>query len=70
MEIVCTLSEYTKMARKCGENKVNFNCNKCPFYEFFDTVNGEQCDIERFVRAVKIPEIKTEEDREHVPFPY
>ena len=56
MKITCTLSEYTKMARQCGELKARFNCRTCPLNGVADLAEGESCDIERFVRAVEMPE--------------
>lgn len=58
MKITCTLSEYTKMARQCGENKARFNCRTCPLNGVADLAKGESCDIERFMMAISIPESK------------
>lgn len=56
MKITCTLSEYTKMARQCGETKAWFNCRNCPLNGLLELEEGEKCDIERFVRSVIMPE--------------
>jgi len=56
MKITCTLSEYTKLARQCGENKARFNCRNCPLHGVVELPEGESCDIERFVQAVTMPE--------------
>lgn len=56
MKITCTLSEYTKMARQCGETKSRFNCRNCPLNGLLELPEGEKCDIERFVQAVNMPE--------------
>ena len=56
MKITCTLSEYTKMARLCGETKARFNCRNCPLNGLLELPEGEKCDIERFVQAVAMPE--------------
>lgn len=56
MKITCTLSEYTKMARQCGELKARFNCRMCPLHGVVELPEGESCDIERFVQAVNMPE--------------
>ena len=56
MKITCTLSEYTKMARHCGETKARFNCRNCPLNGLLELEEGEKCDIERFVQAVTMPE--------------
>lgn len=55
MKITCTLSEYTKMARQCGENKARFNCRNCPLNGVVELPDGESCDVERFVRAITMP---------------
>lgn len=52
MKITCTLSEYTKMARQCGELKARFNCRNCPLHGVMELPEGESCDIERFVQAI------------------
>ncbi len=56
MKITCTLSEYTKMARLCGETKARFNCRNCPLNGLLELPEGEKCDIERFVQAIAMPE--------------
>ena len=56
MKITCTLSEYTKMARQCGETKARFNCRNCPLNGLLELPEGEKCDIERFVQAISMPE--------------
>lgn len=56
MKITCTLSEYTKMARQCGETKARFNCRNCPLNGLLELPEGEKCDIERFVQAIRMPE--------------
>lgn len=55
MKITCTLSEYTKMARQCGELKARFNCRTCPLNGVADLAEGESCDIERFVKSIETP---------------
>lgn len=55
MKITCTLSEYTKMARQCGELKARFNCRTCPLNGVADLAEGESCDIERFVKTIETP---------------
>lgn len=57
MKITCTLSEYTKMARQCGELKARFNCRNCPLNGVVELAEGESCDIERFVQAISPGEI-------------
>lgn len=52
MKITCTLSEYTKLARQCGETKARFNCRNCPLNGVVEPPDGESCDIERFVQAI------------------
>lgn len=56
MKITCTLSEYTKLARQCGELKARFNCRTCPLNGAVELPDGESCDIERFVQAIAMPE--------------
>lgn len=56
MKITCTLSEYTKMARQCGETKARFNCRACPLNGLLELEEGEKCDIERFVQDITMPE--------------
>lgn len=54
MKITCTLSEYTKMARQCGENKAKFNCRSCPLKDMFVPDGDLECDIEKFVEEITI----------------
>ena len=56
MKITCTLSEYTKLARQCGELKARFNCRNCPLNGVAELPEGESCDVERFMQAIKMPE--------------
>ncbi len=55
MKITCTLSEYTKLARQCGETKARFNCRNCPLNGLLELPEGESCDIERFVQEITMP---------------
>ena len=56
MKITCTLSEYTKMARQCGETKARFNCRACPLNGLLELPEGEKCDIECFVQTINMPD--------------
>lgn len=62
MKITCTLSEYTKLARQCGENKARFNCRNCPLHGVVELPEGENCDIERFVQAIILGKENTSAD--------
>lgn len=58
MKIICTLSEYTKLARQCADIKGSANCYKCPFYKL-PRDPKVKCDIEHFVKEIETPGVLT-----------